>query len=128
LSGAVAWLNVSAPLSHGSSVGATLPERVAREGRPARLLDYGVSTASTSSLKKKLEARFPDELVVIGIHAAKFDYEKAPASRATATECGREAQFYEPGGIRVSGDTLFVPTRPITAFVSWTRKTERRRR
>ena len=66
---AVAWLNVPAPLSLKALRGKVV------------LLDfwtYGcINCIHILPDLKKLEARFPDELVVIGIHAAKFDNEKA---------------------------------------------------
>ena len=69
LSGAIAWLNVPAPLSLKALRGKVV------------LLDfwtYGcINCIHILPDLKKLEARFPNELVVIGIHAAKFDNEKA---------------------------------------------------
>jgi len=69
LSGAVAWLNVPAPLSLKALRGKVV------------LLDfwtYGcINCIHILPDLKKLEARFPDELVVIGVHAAKFTNEKA---------------------------------------------------
>jgi thiol-disulfide isomerase/thioredoxin len=69
LSGAVAWLNVPAPLSLKTLRGKVV------------LLDfwtYGcINCIHILPDLKKLEARFPRELVVIGVHAAKFDNEKA---------------------------------------------------
>ena len=69
LSGAVAWLNVPAPLSLKALGGKVV------------LLDfwtYGcINCIHILPDLKKLEARFPDELVVIGVHAAKFTNEKA---------------------------------------------------
>jgi thiol-disulfide isomerase/thioredoxin len=69
LSGAVAWLNVPGPLSLKALRGKVV------------LLDfwtYGcINCIHILPDLKKLEARFPDELVVIGVHAAKFTNEKA---------------------------------------------------
>jgi thiol-disulfide isomerase/thioredoxin len=69
LSGAVAWLNVPAPLSLGALRGKVV------------LLDfwtYGcINCIHILPDLKKLEARFPNELVVIGVHAAKFPNEQA---------------------------------------------------
>src|SRR4051794_31872125 len=69
LSGAVAWLNVPAPLSLESLRGKVV------------LLDfwtYGcINCIHIIPDLQKLEARFPHELVVIGVHAAKFTNEKA---------------------------------------------------
>jgi len=69
LSGAVAWLNVPAPLSLRSLRGKVV------------LLDfwtYGcINCIHIIPDLQKLEERFPDELVVIGVHAAKFTNEKA---------------------------------------------------
>ncbi len=69
LSGAIAWLNVPAPLSLKALRGKVV------------LLDfwtYGcINCIHILPDLKKLEARFPNELVVVGIHAAKFDNEKA---------------------------------------------------
>jgi thiol-disulfide isomerase/thioredoxin/DNA-binding beta-propeller fold protein YncE len=69
LSGAVAWLNVPAPLSLKALKGKVV------------LLDfwtYGcINCIHIIPDLKKLEARFPNELVVIGVHAAKFTNEKA---------------------------------------------------
>jgi thiol-disulfide isomerase/thioredoxin len=69
LTGAVAWLNVPAPLSLKALRGKVV------------LLDfwtYGcINCIHILPDLKKLEARFPDELVVIGVHAAKFTNEKA---------------------------------------------------
>jgi thiol-disulfide isomerase/thioredoxin len=69
LSGAIAWLNVPAPLSLKALRGKVV------------LLDfwtYGcINCIHILPDLKKLEARFPSELVVIGVHAAKFDNEKA---------------------------------------------------
>ena len=68
LGGGAAWLNTERPLSCGP----------ARQGRPARLLDlllhqlhaHASATCATSSDK------YPDALVVIGVHSAKFSHEK----------------------------------------------------
>jgi thiol-disulfide isomerase/thioredoxin len=69
LSGAVAWLNVPAPLSLAALRGKVV------------LLDfwtYGcINCIHILPDLKKLEARFPNELVVIGVHAAKFTNEQA---------------------------------------------------
>ena len=69
LSGAIAWLNVPAPLSLKALRGKVV------------LLDfwtYGcINCIHILPDLKKLEAQFPNELVVIGVHAAKFDNEKA---------------------------------------------------
>jgi thiol-disulfide isomerase/thioredoxin len=69
LSGAIAWLNVPAPLTLKALRGKVV------------LLDfwtYGcINCIHILPDLKKLEARFPNELVVIGVHAAKFDNEKA---------------------------------------------------
>ena len=69
LSGAIAWLNVPAPLSLKALRGKVV------------LLDfwtYGcINCIHILPDLKKLEARFPNELVVIGVHAAKFENEKA---------------------------------------------------
>ncbi len=69
LSGAVAWLNVPAPLSLKALRGKVV------------LLDfwtYGcINCMHIIPDLQKLEERFPDELVVIGVHAAKFTNEKA---------------------------------------------------
>ena len=69
LSGAIAWLNVPAPLSLKALRGKVV------------LLDfwtYGcINCIHILPDLKRLVARFPSELVVIGIHAAKFDNEKA---------------------------------------------------
>ena len=69
LSGAIAWLNVPAPLSLKALRGKVV------------LLDfwtYGcINCIHILPDLKKLEASFRDELVVIGVHAAKFDNEKA---------------------------------------------------
>jgi thiol-disulfide isomerase/thioredoxin len=69
LTGAVSWLNVPAPLSLASLRGKVV------------LLDfwtYGcINCIHILPDLKKLEARFPDELVVIGVHAAKFPNEQA---------------------------------------------------
>ena len=69
LSGAVAWLNVPAPLSLKALRGKVV------------LLDfwtYGcINCIHIIPDLQKLEERFPDELVVIGVHAAKFTNEKA---------------------------------------------------
>ena len=69
LSGAVAWLNVDAPLTIAGLRGKVV------------LLDfwtYGcINCIHIVPDLQKLEARFPEELVVIGIHAAKFTNEKA---------------------------------------------------
>jgi thiol-disulfide isomerase/thioredoxin len=69
LSGAVAWLNVPAPLSLKALRGKVV------------LLDfwtYGcINCIHILPDLKKLEQRFPEELVVIGVHAAKFTNEKA---------------------------------------------------
>ena len=69
LSGAVAWLNVPAPLSLQALRGKVV------------LLDfwtYGcINCIHILPDLKKLEARFPNELVVVGVHAAKFTNEKA---------------------------------------------------
>src|SRR5262245_15023922 len=69
LSGALAWLNVPAPLTLQALRGKVV------------LLDfwtYGcINCIHILPDLKKLEARFPDELVVIGVHAAKFTNEKA---------------------------------------------------
>jgi thiol-disulfide isomerase/thioredoxin len=73
LSGAIAWLNVPAPLTLKALRGKVV------------LLDfwtYGCITCiHILPDLKKLEARFPNELVVIGVHAAKFDNEKATARK-----------------------------------------------
>jgi thiol-disulfide isomerase/thioredoxin/sugar lactone lactonase YvrE len=72
LSGAVAWLNVPGPLTLAALRGKVV------------LLDfwtYGcINCIHILPDLKKLEARFPDELVVIGIHAAKFTNEQATAN------------------------------------------------
>jgi thiol-disulfide isomerase/thioredoxin len=69
LSGAVAWLNVPAPLTLEGLRGKVV------------LLDfwtYGcINCIHILPDLARLEARFPDELVVIGVHAAKFANEKA---------------------------------------------------
>lgn len=69
LSGALAWLNVPAPLSLKALRGKVV------------LLDfwtYGcINCIHILPDLKKLEAKFPDELVVVGVHAAKFTNEKA---------------------------------------------------
>jgi thiol-disulfide isomerase/thioredoxin len=69
LSGAIAWLNVPAPLSLKALRGKVV------------LLDfwtYGcINCIHIQPDLKKLEDRFRDELVVIGVHAAKFDNEKS---------------------------------------------------
>ena len=69
LTGAIAWLNVSAPVSLKALRGKVV------------LLDfwtYGcINCIHILPDLKKLEARFPDELVVIGVHAAKFPNEQA---------------------------------------------------
>ena len=69
LTGAVAWLNVPAPLTLEALRGKVV------------LLDfwtYGcINCIHILPDLKKLEARFPEELVVIGVHAAKFPNEQA---------------------------------------------------
>ena len=69
LTGAIAWLNVPAPLTLKALRGKVV------------LLDfwtYGcINCIHILPDLKKLEARFPDELVVIGVHAAKFPNEQA---------------------------------------------------
>jgi thiol-disulfide isomerase/thioredoxin len=69
LSGAVAWLNVPAPLTLASLRGKVV------------LLDfwtYGcINCIHILPDLERLERRFPEELVVIGVHAAKFTNEKA---------------------------------------------------
>jgi thiol-disulfide isomerase/thioredoxin len=69
LTGAIAWLNVPAPLSLAALRGKVV------------LLDfwtYGcINCIHILPDLKKLEARFPNELVVIGVHAAKFTNEQA---------------------------------------------------
>ena len=77
LTGAIAWLNVPAPLAVKALRGKVV------------LLDfwtYGcINCIHILPDLKKLEAKFPDELVVIGVHAAKFDNEQGdrehPADR-----------------------------------------------
>lgn len=68
LDGAVAWLNVAAPLSMADLRGKVV------------ILDfwtYGcVNCLHTLRDLKTLEARFPTELVVVGIHSPKFTHEK----------------------------------------------------
>ena len=69
LTGALAWLNVPAPLTLQSLRGKVV------------LLDfwtYGcINCIHILPDLKKLEATFPDELVVIGVHAAKFPNEQS---------------------------------------------------
>jgi thiol-disulfide isomerase/thioredoxin len=69
LSGAVAWLNVPAPLTLAALRGKVV------------LLDfwtYGcINCIHVLPDLKKLEARFPEELVVVGVHAAKFANERS---------------------------------------------------
>jgi len=69
LTGALAWLNVPAPLTLKALRGKVV------------LLDfwtYGcINCIHILPDLKKLEARFPNELVVIGVHAAKFPNEQA---------------------------------------------------
>ena len=69
LTGAIAWLNVPAPLTLKALRGKVV------------LLDfwtYGcINCIHILPDLKKLEARFPNELVVIGVHAAKFANEQA---------------------------------------------------
>ena len=72
LAGAVDWLNVPAPLTLEALRGKVV------------LLDfwtYGcINCIHILPDLKKLEARFPNELVVIGVHAAKFENEKSTAN------------------------------------------------
>ena len=69
LTGAIAWLNVPAPLTLKALRGKVV------------LLDfwtYGcINCIHILPDLKKLEARFPNELIVIGVHAAKFSNEQA---------------------------------------------------
>ncbi len=69
LTGAVDWLNVPGPLTLGALRGKVV------------LLDfwtYGcINCIHILPDLQRLEARFPNELVVIGVHAAKFTNEKA---------------------------------------------------
>jgi DNA-binding beta-propeller fold protein YncE len=70
LDGATAWLNVAAPISIAQLRGKVV------------ILDfwtYGcVNCMHVLRDLKTLEARFPDELVVIGVHSPKFTNEKDP--------------------------------------------------
>jgi thiol-disulfide isomerase/thioredoxin len=69
LTGATAWLNTSAPLSLQALRGKVV------------LLDfwtYGcVNCLHVLPDLKRLEAKYRDELVVVGIHSPKFDNEKS---------------------------------------------------
>ncbi len=72
LDGAVAWLNTPAPLTLAQLRGKIV------------LLDfwtYGcINCVHVLPDLQRLQARFADELVVIGIHAAKFDNERSTAN------------------------------------------------
>ena len=72
LDGATEWLNVAAPLSMAQLRGKVV------------LLDfwtYGcVNCMHVLRDLQTLEARFPDELVVIGVHSPKFPHERSSAS------------------------------------------------
>jgi thiol-disulfide isomerase/thioredoxin len=69
LDGAVAWLNTPTPLTLAQLRGKVV------------LLDfwtYGcINCLHVLPDLQRLQARFPDELVVVGIHAAKFDNERS---------------------------------------------------
>jgi thiol-disulfide isomerase/thioredoxin len=68
LTGGVAWLNIDRPLTLASLTGKVV------------LLDFWtyccINCMHVIPELKKLEAKYPDHLVVIGIHAAKFPNEK----------------------------------------------------
>jgi thiol-disulfide isomerase/thioredoxin len=68
LTGDRGWLNTDKPLSLAAAK---------RQSGPPGFLDYGcINCIHIIPDLKKLEKKYPNELVVIGVHSAKFENEK----------------------------------------------------
>lgn len=104
LDGAVAWLNVAAPLSLSGLRGKVV------------LLDfwtYGcINCIHGLPDLARLEAKYRNELVVIGIHAAKFDNERATENiRQVVARYGIEHPVANDAEFKIWGPTPYAPGR-----------------